>query len=101
MPFDQATRDLTSADPAVRLRAVQRLKQVTYLEAAIPLAALVTDPKDEVQLEAITAELNIFLAEPIVPRKRVGFIVEVRSSRSRRFRPGRSRSAHCRCRWKC
>lgn len=80
MSFEQATRDLMSADPAVRLRAAQRLKQVAYLEAAIPLAALVTDPQDEVQLEAIAAELNIFLAEPIVPRKRVGFVVEVRSS---------------------
>jgi HEAT repeat protein len=80
MSFDEATRDLRSADPAVRLRAAQRLKQVPYLEAAIPLAALVTDPQDEVQLEAIAAELNIFLAEPIVPRKRVGLVVEVRNA---------------------
>ena len=80
MSFEQATRDLTSPDPAVRLRAAQLLKEVAYPEAAIPLAALVTDPQDEVQLEAIAAELNIFLAEPIVPRKRVGFIVEVRNS---------------------
>jgi HEAT repeat protein len=79
MSFEEATRDLTSADPAVRLRAVQRLKQVAYLEAAIPLARLVSDPQDEVQLEAIAAELNIFLAEPVVPRKRVGFVVEVRT----------------------
>jgi HEAT repeat protein len=78
--FEQATSDLTSADPAVRLRAAQPLKQAAYLEAAIPLAALVTDPQDEVQLEAIAAELNIFLAEPTVPRKRVGFVVEMRSS---------------------
>ena len=35
--------------------------------------------QDEVQLEAIAAELNIFLAEQIVPRRRVGFIVEVRT----------------------
>ena len=32
------------------------------------------------QLEAIAAELNIFLAEKIVTRKRVGFVVEVRST---------------------
>ena len=76
MSFEQATRDLTSADPAVRLRAAQRLKQVAYLEAAIPLAALVTDPQDEVQLEAIAAELNIFLAEPIVPRRRGAVLSE-------------------------
>jgi HEAT repeat protein len=80
VPFEQATRDLTSADAATRLRAAQMLKQTAYLEAAVPLAALVTDPQDEVQLEAIAAELNIFLAEPIVARKRVGFVVEVRKS---------------------
>ena len=80
LSFEEATRDLKSADPGVRLRAAQRLKQVSYLEAAIPLAALVTDPQDEVQLEAIAAELNIFLAEPIVPRKRVVFVVEVRNA---------------------
>src|SRR4029450_5426963 len=66
MPFEQAMRDLTSADPAVRLRAAQRLKQVAYLEAAIPLAALVTDPQDDVQLAAIRAELNIVLADALL-----------------------------------
>ena len=55
------------------------LKEAGYPEAAVPLAALVTDPDDEVQLEAIAAELNIFLAERIVPRKRVGFVIEVRN----------------------
>jgi HEAT repeat protein len=79
IPFEQATRDLASTDLATRLRAVQMLKQTPYLEAAVPLAALITDPQDEVQLEAIAAELNIFLAEPIVPKKRVGFVVEVRT----------------------
>jgi HEAT repeat protein len=76
MSFEQATRDLTSADPAVRLRAAQRLRQVAYLEAAIPLAALVTDPQDEVQLEAIAAELNIFFAEAIVSRRRGSILSE-------------------------
>jgi hypothetical protein len=55
------------------------LKEAAYPEAAVPLAALVTDPMDEVQLEAIAAELNIFLTERIVPRKRIGFVVEVRN----------------------
>lgn len=55
------------------------LKEAGYPEAAVALAALVTDPVDEVQLEAIAAELNIFLTERIVPRKRIGFVVEVRN----------------------
>lgn len=78
--FEQTTGDLASPDPATRLRAVQKLKEAAHLEAAVPLASLVTDPQDAVQLEAIAAELNIFLAEPVVPRKRIGFVVEVRNA---------------------
>ena len=63
----------------MRLRTVQMLKDAAYPEAAVPLSKLVVDPQDEVQLEAIAAEVNIFLAEKIVSRKRVGFIVEVRT----------------------
>src|SRR5256885_14473788 len=80
LPFEQATRDLTSSDPGARMRAVQLLKAAAYPEAAVPLARVVTDPEDEIQLEAIAAELNVFLAEKIVPRKRVGFIIEVRNT---------------------
>lgn len=80
VPFEQAAKDLTSPDAGDRLRAVQALKQAAYPEAAIPLAAAVTDAQDDIQLEAIAAEVNIFLAEPIVPRKRVAFIVEKRSA---------------------
>ena len=78
--FEQATKDLASADPGTRLRAVQMLKQTPYPEAAIPLAALVTDAQDDIQLEAIAAELNIFLAEPVVPKRRIGLVVEKRSA---------------------
>ena len=103
MPFEQASQDLTSPDPATRLRAVQLLKEAAYPEAAVPLATLVTDPYDEVQLEAIAAELNIFLAEKIVPRKRVGLVIEVRNKvpPKRRFRRGRWRSVRARCRPRC
>ena len=80
MSFEQASRDLTSSDPATRLRAVQLLKRAAYPEAALPLAAVVTDAQDDIQLEAIAAELNIFLAEPVVPRKRLALVVEVRSA---------------------
>ena len=80
VPFEQVAADLSSADAAVRLRAARQLKEAAYPEAAVPLARLVTDPVDEVQLEAIAAELNIFLAEKIVPRRRVGLVIEVRNN---------------------
>jgi HEAT repeat protein len=79
VPFEQAIQDLSNADATVRFRAAQMLKEAAYPEAAVPLAKAVTDPQDEVQLEAIAGELNIFLAEKIVPRKRVGFVIEKRS----------------------
>ena len=66
VPFEQAITDLASADAATRLRTVQVLKDAAYAEAAVPLARLVVDRK-WVQLDAIAAELNIFLAEKVVP----------------------------------
>jgi HEAT repeat protein len=63
----------------VRLRAVEMLKDAAYPEGAVPLAAAVLDPDDNVQLEAIAAELNTFLAEKVLAKKRVGLIVEVRN----------------------
>ena len=79
IPFERVTADLSSPDASVRLRAAQLLKDAAYPEAAVPLAKLVTDPDDHVQIEAIAAELNIFLAEKVVTRKRVGLVVEVRN----------------------
>ena len=79
VPYEQALRDLGSADAATRLRTVQMLRDAAYPESAIPLAKLIVDPQDGVQLGAIAAELNIFIAEKIVPRKRVGFVVELRT----------------------
>jgi HEAT repeat protein len=77
--FEKAMTDLASPDAATRLRTVQMLRDAAYPESAVPLARLIVDPQDGVQLEAIAAELNIFIAEKIVPRKRVGFVVELRT----------------------
>jgi HEAT repeat protein len=80
VPFAQAITDLSSPDVATRLLTVQLLKEAGYPEAAEPLAKMVTDANDAIQLEAIAAELNIFLAEKIVPRRRVGLLVEKREA---------------------
>jgi HEAT repeat protein len=79
VPFEQITKDLTSPNADVRLKAVRQLKSTAYPEAAVPLAAAVTDSEDTVQFEAIAAAMNIYLAEKIIPRKRVALVVEVRS----------------------
>src|SRR2546425_3580313 len=79
MSSEQAVGDLASPDANVRLRGAERLKEAAPPEAAVPLATLVTDPRDDVQFAAIAAEVNIFLADKIVPRRRVGFVIEVRN----------------------
>jgi len=61
--YEQAIRDIDSRDAGDRQRAVRLLGSAAYPEAAVPLAKLVLDPKDDIQLEAIGAELNIFLAD--------------------------------------
>jgi HEAT repeat protein len=78
--FEEAVRDLSSPAAATRLKTARLLHEAAYPEAAVPLARLIADPDDTIQLEAIAAELNIFRADKIVPRKRVGFVVEVRKS---------------------
>ena len=79
VPFEQAARDLASTDAGTRLRTVQMLRDAAYPEAAVPLARAVADTQDEIQLAAIAAELNIFLAERVVAKKRVAMVVEVRN----------------------
>jgi HEAT repeat protein len=80
LSFEQSLAELKSPDASTRLKSVQALKGAAYPEAAVPLAAVVNDPQDQIQLEAIAAELNIFLAEKVVPRQRLGFVVELRES---------------------
>ena len=68
--FEQTVTALGNDDPDVRLQAVQALKASALPEAALPLTRALADPVDRIQLEAIAAELNLFLAERIVPRRR-------------------------------
>ena len=78
--FEATVKELSSADAGTRLRAATLLKDAAYPEAAVPLAKAVVDPDDRVQLQAIAAELNIFLARQIVPRRRIGYVIEVRNT---------------------
>ncbi|HEY7289320.1 MAG TPA: hypothetical protein VH583_05735 [Vicinamibacterales bacterium] len=80
--FDQAIADLSSPDAAVRLKTAQHLRTAAYPEAAVPLTPLLADKQDAVQLEAIGAELNIFLEDSIPSRKGVDIEVTKRSKTS-------------------
>jgi HEAT repeat protein len=76
--FDQMVSNLRNEDTDTRLRAVQALKAAAFPEAAIPLTRALADPNDRVQLQAIGAELNIFLADKVAGRRHVALVVEVR-----------------------
>lgn len=78
--FDDVVRNLRNPDAKVRLEAVRLLRESRYPEAAGPVAALVTDPVDAVQLEAIAAERAFFLAREVPGKRRVALFVEVRDS---------------------
>lgn len=77
--FDDVVRNLRHPDPKVRLAAVKLLREAKYPEAIVPMAALISDPVDAIQLEAIGAELSFFLVDEVPARRRLGFLVEVRN----------------------
>jgi HEAT repeat protein len=77
--FDDVVRNLRNPDAKVRLNAVKLLREAKYPEAIVPLAALVNDPLDPIQLEAIGAELSFFMVQDVPERKRRALIVEVRN----------------------
>jgi HEAT repeat protein len=77
--FEDVVRNLRNPDPKARLAAVRLLREAGYPEAIVPLAALVNDPLDPIQLEAIATELSFFLVGDLPGRRRLGFVVEVRN----------------------
>ena len=77
--FDDVVRNLRNPDAKERLNAVRLLREAGYPEAIVPLAPLVNDPLDPIQLEAIAAELSFFLVQDVPERKRVALIVELRN----------------------
>jgi HEAT repeat protein len=78
--FEDVVRNLRNPDPKTRLAAVHLLRDAKYPEAIAPMAAVVLDPIDAIQLEAIAAELSFFLDQDVRTRKMVAFVVEKRSS---------------------
>jgi HEAT repeat protein len=76
--FDDVVRNLRNPDPKARLSAVRLLRDAKYPEAIGPMAPLVVDPIDEIQLETIAAELQFFIGEEVKHRRMVGFVVEKR-----------------------
>lgn len=77
--FDDVVRNLRNPDAKARLDAVRLLRQAKYPEAIGPMAPLVLDPVDDIQLETIAAELSFFVDQDIKSRRMVGFVLEKRN----------------------
>ena len=78
--FDDVVRNLRNPDPKIRLSAVRLLRDAKYPEAIAPITPLVLDPLDDIQLEAIDAELSFFLEQDVKAKRMVAFVVEKRTS---------------------
>lgn len=78
--FDDVVRNLKNPDPKIRINAVRLLRESAHFEAVGPMAPLVNDPVDEIQLEAIAAELSFYLVERVPSKRRVALLLEVRNS---------------------
>jgi HEAT repeat protein len=75
--FEDVVRNLRNPDPKIRISAVRLLREAGYAEAIAPMAPLVNDAVNDIQAEAIDAELTFFLVEPIQPKKKG--LVDLRS----------------------
>jgi HEAT repeat protein len=78
--FEDVIRNLRNPDPKARLAAVRMLREARYPEAIAPMAPLVGDPVDEIQLEAIGAELAFFVDQDIRTKRMIGFVIEKRNA---------------------
>jgi HEAT repeat protein len=77
--FEDVVRNLRNPDAKIRISAVRLLREAGYTEAIVPMAPLVADTINDIQLEAIDSELSFYLVEPVPARRKVAFVLEVRS----------------------
>ena len=74
-------RNLRNPDPKTRLSAVKLLREAKYPEAIAPMAPLVNDPIDDIQLEAIARRAVVLHRQDVKARRMIGFVVERRNPR--------------------
>src|SRR5918993_1176896 len=77
--YDDVVRNLRNPDPEERMAALKLLRESKHTEAVEPIAPLVLDAMDGIQLTAIDTELSFYLVDDTPGRKRVALIVGVRN----------------------
>ena len=63
--YDDVVRNLRNPDPEARLTALKLLRESRHTEAIEPIAPLVLDPMDGIQLAAIDTELSFWFGTQI------------------------------------
>jgi HEAT repeat protein len=76
--YEEVVADLGATNPEVRRAALRALGAGAYPQAIGPISRLLTDPEDDLQLEAIDTLLDFFVDVRPPRRKRVALVVEVR-----------------------
>lgn len=89
-PFEDVAAEISSQDPKVRVNAMRTLNKAGHPDAIQYIARLLTDPKDDIQIEAINTILGFYLPEVPAKSKRVAGIIEVEggSRAARAFEQG-------------
>jgi HEAT repeat protein len=89
-PFEDVAAELASPDPKVRVSAMRTLNKAGHPDAIQYIARLLTDPKDDIQLEALDTLLGFYLPEVPPKSKRVAYVIEVEggSRAARAFEQG-------------
>lgn len=77
-PYEDVVRDLRSSEPDTRVAGMRALATASYPESMAPIAALLTDPVDAIQLEAIDTLLSFVVTDKVATARRVALVVEVR-----------------------
>ena len=76
--LDDVVRNLRNPEFRARLDALKTLKEAKHVDAIVPIAPLINDAGDEIQMEAIATELSFYLVDPVDTRRHVALIVETR-----------------------
>jgi HEAT repeat protein len=80
LPFEEVVRNLANPEPELRISAVRLLRDAKYPEALAPMAPLINDTVNDIQLETIGAVLSFFLVDDLPAKRKVAFVLEVRAS---------------------
>lgn len=81
--FEDVVGGLTHAEPSVRVSSMRLLAESGFLEGAAPLAVLLTDPIEAIQLEAIATETELLAGSRFPARRRIARLIKVNNDSAR------------------